>query len=218
MDGQGQGERIREFWDAYAQDYDSEPDHGLISGTMRRARRELLSEALPPPPAELVEMGCGTGTITEILADLGHLVTASDLSPAMVRVAKAKTARFADRVTVRTGDASARAKPGPAVDAVVARHLVWTLPNPEKTLRRWVSMVRPGGRLVLIEGQWGSRAPQSYVGGPPLRWEGGIRAEVLAAALRPHVARIEVTDLDSVDLWGRTLSDQRYLLVAHVAS
>ena len=218
MDGHDQTGRIREFWDAYAQDYDSEPDHGLVSGPMRRAWRLLLEDVMPPPPADVVEFGCGTGTVTEILADLGHLVDASDIAPEMIRRAKAKTARFAGQVAVRVADAGAPVTRLAAVDVVIARHLVWTLPSPEKTLRRWVSMLRPGGRLVLVEGHWGMPSPQSYVGGPPLRWEGGVRAEDLVAALRPHVARIDVTDLDSVALWGRTTSDERYLLVAHAAS
>ena len=41
-----------------------------------------------------------------------------------------------------------------SVDAVLARHLLWTLPDPLAALARWVRLVRPGGRLVLVEGRW----------------------------------------------------------------
>ncbi|WP_368406419.1 methyltransferase domain-containing protein, partial [Streptomyces sp. CC77] len=36
---------------------------------------------------------------------------------------------------------------------VVVRHLVWALPDPVAALRTWVRLLRPGGRLVLVEGR-----------------------------------------------------------------
>ena len=105
MDARGQAERIRQFWDGYAADYDAEPDHGLRGPGMHRAWRDLLARALPPAPARVADLGCGTGSLTEVVASLGHRVWACDSSAAMVALAGAKVARFADRVTVRQADA-----------------------------------------------------------------------------------------------------------------
>lgn len=44
--------------------------------------------------------------------------------------------------------------PAGPFDAVIERHLLWTLPDPAGTLARWRE-VAPGGRLVLYEGSWG---------------------------------------------------------------
>ena len=68
MDVTGQADRIRQFWDGYAADYDAEPDHGLRGPGMRRAWRDLLSEALPPAPAHVAEMaGVNRSFIYDIL-------------------------------------------------------------------------------------------------------------------------------------------------------
>lgn len=215
MDVTGQADRIRQFWDGYAADYDAEPDHGLRGPGMRRAWRDLLSEALPPAPAHVADLGCGTGSLTEVVAALGHQVWACDSSAAMVALAGQKVARFADRVTVRQADAADPPLAPRSVDAVLARHVVWTMPDPVAALRRWLGLVRPGGQVVLIEGRWQAHPDASYVGGPALPWDGGVSAVDLAQALADlGVTDLAVTSLVDDVLWGRAVEDERYLIVA----
>ena len=113
-----------------------------------------------------------------------------------------------------------------SVDVVTARHLLWTLPDPHAALARWVAAVRPGGRLVLVEGRWTvpsdpDGAPDSapYAqGADEMPWHGGVRAEDLVAALDPLVDRVEVHCLSGdSSLWGREVDDERFAVVAHVA-
>src|SRR5260370_24250994 len=40
-------------------------------------------------------------------------------------------------------------------DLIVERHVIWTLPHPETALDTWRRLLRPGGRLLMIEGHWG---------------------------------------------------------------
>ncbi len=57
---------------------------------MRDAWRALLLGVLPPAPAAVADLGCGTGTLAVLLAEHGYAVDALDFSPAMVRLAEAK--------------------------------------------------------------------------------------------------------------------------------
>ena len=82
----------RQYWDAQATSFDQEPDHGLNDLNVLAAWTELLNTSLPTPPANLLDIGCGTGSLSIVLAQLGHHVTAIDLSPAMIEQAKKKTA------------------------------------------------------------------------------------------------------------------------------
>ena len=217
MDARGQAERIRQFWDGYAADYDAEPDHGLRGPGMHRAWRDLLARALPPAPARVADLGCGTGSLTEVVASLGHRVWACDSSAAMVALAGAKVARFADRVTVRQADAADPPLRPRSMDAVVARHVVWTMLDPLAALSNWLRIVRPGGHLVLIEGRWQVHPAASYVGGPALPWDGGVSAADLTDALQGlGVTDLVVTPLVEEVLWGRAVEDERYLVVASV--
>jgi SAM-dependent methyltransferase len=146
---------------------------------------------------------------------MGHDLVGFDLSEEMVRRARAKTARFGGRVSVERADVSDPPLPAASVDAVLARHILWTIPDPEATLRRWVGLVRPGGRLVLIEGVWGTEAA-SAAGTPGTLWRGGAPSGALAAVLEPLVAEVAVLQLPQPVYWGYHIEDERYLLRAQV--
>ena len=44
------------------------------------------------------------------------------------------------------------------IAVLLARHVLWALPDPAAALRRWTGLLRPGGRLVLIDGRWATGA------------------------------------------------------------
>jgi SAM-dependent methyltransferase len=185
-------------WNAEAARFDEEPDHGLRDPEVRAAWRELLVSALPPAPARIADLGCGTGSVTALLAEAGYEVTGVDLSPAMVAAAKAKVG---DAAEIRTGDAASPPLEPSSFDAVFARHVLWTLPNPEAVVGRWIELLRPGGRLVLVEGHWHTGA--------------GITAARCQELVAPHGGEVSVQNLDDPRLWGGPTTDERYLLVCH---
>ena len=49
---------------------------------------------MPPVPSRIADLGCGTGTLSLLLAEEGHAVDGVDLSPEMVRRASAKAGTF----------------------------------------------------------------------------------------------------------------------------
>ncbi len=79
-------------WDAEAAAFDDEPDHGLRDPEIRRAWADRLRGWLPAGAADILDLGCGTGTLSLLAAEQGHHVTGVDLSPAMVDLARAKLA------------------------------------------------------------------------------------------------------------------------------
>jgi SAM-dependent methyltransferase len=89
-----------------------------------------------------------------MLAELGHDVTGIDLSPRMVNRARRKAEQASLQIDFRTGDAVAIDCADETYELVVARHLIWTLPDPQRGVAEWLRVLRPGGRLILIEGKW----------------------------------------------------------------
>ena len=77
-------------WDASAAGFDDAPDHGLRDPAVRAAWRDLLGGVLPVAPVRVADLGCGTGTLAELLVDSGHVVDGVDSSPAMLKIARAK--------------------------------------------------------------------------------------------------------------------------------
>jgi SAM-dependent methyltransferase len=188
----------RASWDAEAATFDDEPDHGLRDPATREAWRALLSRHLPAPPADVLDLGCGTGTLTVLLAQDGHRVHGVDWSPAMVAAARTKIADAGVAATAEQGDAAHPAGAPAAYDVVLSRHVLWALPDPAGVVGRWTQLARPGGRLVLIEGWW---------------WTGGgLTATQTRRLVEPHLAQVVVEPLTDPLLWGGPISDERYLL------
>jgi SAM-dependent methyltransferase len=193
------------LWDAEAASFDEAPDHGLLDADVRAAWRDLLLEVMPAAPADVVDLGCGTGTLALLLAEQGYTVDALDFSPAMVRLAAAKVddapAPVRALVTVREGDATDPGMSPASVDIVLCRHVLWALPDPVAAVRRWVAALRPGGLLVLVEGEWSTGA--------------GLSAARCAGIVGEACSQVEVRHLPDPALWGLEISDERYLVVAH---
>lgn len=192
------------YWDAAAAAFDEEPDHGLRDPGVRAAWAARLRGWLPGGPSEVLDLGCGTGSLSLLAAELGHRVTAVDRSPRMAVLAGVKLAGTDARVVV--GDAVRPPVADGRFDAVLVRHMLWALPDPAAALARWARLLRPGGRLVLVEGCWGESEPA------------GIRADTLAELAAPLGGRVVIEQLahDSA-LWGRTVRDERYAAVVHPA-
>ncbi|WP_142214624.1 bifunctional 2-polyprenyl-6-hydroxyphenol methylase/3-demethylubiquinol 3-O-methyltransferase UbiG [Streptomyces sp. SLBN-118] len=214
---------ITDYWDAAAPDFDDEPDHGLRAGRTRAAwARRLRSWVLSGPgeALDVLDVGCGTGSLSLLLAESGHRVTGVDLAPRMVGEARAKLGAAGVAARFLVGDAALPPTGDERYDVVLSRHLLWTLPDPEAALRAWVGRLRPGGLLVLVEGRWreaGQRRAPYVVGAEALPWHGGIGAQALASAVRPLVGTLRIEPLsDDPQLWGRPVTDERYALIAQV--
>jgi SAM-dependent methyltransferase len=211
---------IAGYWDAAAAGFDEEPDHGLRAGVTREAWAGRVRGWVPGGPWDVLDAGCGTGSLAALVAADGHRVCGVDLAPRMVERARAKLAGAGLRGRFVVGDAAAPPFREGSFDVLLCRHVVWTLPEPERALRAWVRLLRPGGRLVLVEGRWrGAGQPVApYVAGAgPLPWDGGVTAEELARAVRPLVAGLRVEPLGGdAALWGGPVEDERYALVARL--
>ncbi|GAA2143522.1 class I SAM-dependent methyltransferase [Kitasatospora kazusensis] len=210
---------IAGYWDAAAPSFDEEPDHGLRADRTRLAWERRLGSWVPSGPLDVLDVGCGTGSLSLLLARSGHRVTGVDLAPEMVRRARAKLAEANRPARFLVGDAASPPTGGERFDVLLARHLLWTLPEPEAALREWIGRLRPGGRLVLVEGRWReSGQGDPYVAGAEvLPWLGGVGAEDLSAVLRPLVAELRIELLgEDPELWGGPVTDERYALLARV--
>nr|QEO75028.1 hypothetical protein [uncultured bacterium] len=190
---------VRDFWDQHAATFDQEPDHGLLDPDVRATWAAVLLPLLSSP-ASVVDLGCGTGSLSVLLAQAGYEVRGTDLSPRMVAAAQAKASAAGVSAVFVEGDASEPPYAPGSCDVVLARHVLWALPDPAAALKRWAGLLRPGGLLVLVEGRWSTGA--------------GLTAADCRALVLEVRREAEVTRLDDPALWGRAIDDERYLLVS----
>jgi 2-polyprenyl-3-methyl-5-hydroxy-6-metoxy-1,4-benzoquinol methylase len=188
------------MWDRQAATFDDEPDHGLCDPAIRDAWNALLTSVLPDPPSSIADLGCGTGSLSILLAQAGHQVHGLDTSPRMLDEASRKATRSGVTLTLHHGDAAQPPFAPASFDVVLARHVLWALPDPSSALANWVALLKPQGRLVLIEGRWMTGA--------------GLSAADCIALLRQHRQEARLQILDDRDLWGKAIADERYLLLS----
>ena len=186
-------------WDAISTTYDEAADHGLRDPVVRTSWRDLLLPLIPEGAATAVDIACGTGSLSLLLAEAGLAVTGIDRSEPMLALAARKTDAVEPRPTFLLGDAAAPPLPAAAFDVVLARHILFMLPDLDRVIERWVALLRPGGALILVEGFWGTGA--------------GLRSEETLALLRRHRAVVRLHQLAGrSSLWGRDVDDERYLV------
>jgi ubiquinone/menaquinone biosynthesis C-methylase UbiE len=192
-----------EAWDAEADTFDEPADHGLLDPSVRQAWRQLLLDRLPAAPASIADLGCGTGTLTLLLADEGYRVDGVDFSPRMLELAKAKAGDSAG-VRFLTGDANEPPLPNGAYDVVLCRHVLWAMADPAVALTRWLKLLAPAGTLLLVEGRWSNDV--------------GLSADETVSLVESTGRPAELTRLADPVYWGRPIHDDRYVVTSRIRS
>jgi SAM-dependent methyltransferase len=146
---------IRTYWDEDAATYDLAAQHRPRNPFVMAAWTAALERLLPPSPVRILDCGAGTGFLSLIAARLGHRVTALDLSAPMLE--HLRIAASSEGLEIEIVESRAD-QPDGEFDVVMERHLLWTLPDPEASLRAWRD-VAPTGTLVLVEALWGDADP-----------------------------------------------------------
>jgi ArsR family transcriptional regulator len=100
----------------------------------------------------LVDIGTGTGRIIELLSANADHAIGIDRSPEMLRVARGKlTAAVSQGWELRQGDILALPLEDGAGDTVVLHQVLHYLPAPEPALAEVARLVKPGGRLLIVD-------------------------------------------------------------------
>lgn len=146
---------IREYWTIRAETYDLSPGHGIAKVREMDAWKRLITDHLGEANGRrALDLACGTGVMTMLMHDLGFKVTGLDFTEAMMARARRKAEAAKAPITFLTRDAEETLEPEGSYDVVIARHLVWTLVDPDKAFRDWFRILKPGGRLLIIDGDF----------------------------------------------------------------
>jgi ubiquinone/menaquinone biosynthesis C-methylase UbiE/DNA-binding MarR family transcriptional regulator len=137
---------------------DSQAFFASAAGQWDKLRSELYgqfftySALLELLPRDLVvaDLGCGTGQITQLLADHVKQVLAIDNSPAMLKAAKKRLGERAN-VDLRRGELQALPVDDTAVDAAMLVLVLSYVDAIEPVLKEACRILRPGGSLVVID-------------------------------------------------------------------
>jgi ubiquinone/menaquinone biosynthesis C-methylase UbiE len=208
-------EGVRRHWATRAATFDDAPNHGLHTPAQADAWRVRLRRWAGTKPVDALDIGCGTGFLALQLAGLGHRAIGIDAAQEMLAIAQAKASQAGLEATFHQADAEHLLYEADTFDLVVERHVLWTLTQPGVALAEWCRVLRPGGHLVLIEGDWRGSGHADYA---PLREHlplfGGRPAADLADILtEAGFLEVEKEPLMDAVLWGAEPDRERYALL-----
>ena len=155
MDSNDAQAHITAFWSTVADGYEAHGGNVAEYGSSAyQTWVAALAAVLPDAPGDVLDVATGTGYVALAVASLGHRVTAIDLAPAMLAELAGHASTRGLAIDARLGDAVAPDFPATSFDAITSRHLLWTLREPAAAMANWRSLLRPGGRLIAVDGFW----------------------------------------------------------------
>lgn len=113
-------------------------------------RLQYVSDRTTLAGARVLDVGCGAGLLSEALATAGAKVTALDLAPELIRVAKLHALESGARVDYRVQSVEDIAAEAPGqFDAVTCMEMLEHVPDPSAVIQACARLLRPGGRLFV---------------------------------------------------------------------
>lgn len=114
------------------------------------ARLGYVAARAPLRNAEVLDVGCGGGLLSEALAHEGAHVTALDLSPELVKVARLHGLESGVKVDYRVQSVeSLAAEKAGHFDAVTCMEMLEHVPDPAAIIHACATLLKPGGKLFL---------------------------------------------------------------------
>ncbi|MDD2458090.1 MAG: methyltransferase domain-containing protein [Eubacteriales bacterium] len=145
-------DQIAHYWDKRAHGY-ARTIQEQLSGKERDLFQALLRKQAPAGQSlQCLDVGCGPGFFSILLAQDGHQVTAMDYSQGMLEQAQQHFNEAGVSVATLQGDAQSLPFADASFDFVVSRNLVWNLEQPEMAYLEWLRVLRPGGRILVVDG------------------------------------------------------------------
>ena len=121
----------------------------------RAMLESYLAETELPVNARVLEIGCGTGAVTRVLASRPEVAEAVGVDPSPVFVAKARElAAELGNVTFEAGDGRRLRFADADFDAVVCHTVLSHIPEPERVLAEAFRVLRPGATLAVCDGDY----------------------------------------------------------------
>ena len=179
-------DEIRDFWSERAATFDESVGHEIFSEAERAGWHALFRKHLGPGEGRAaLDLASGTGVISHLLNDLGYTVTGADWSEAMLEQARAKARKRNADIRFIMRDAENTMEPRESFDVITNRHLVWTLVDAPAAFREWYELLKPGGKVLIVDGNMSKKGIASR-----LRGNSGVGRHRLSPGLSERLKAI----------------------------
>ena len=145
--------RIASYWDGRSDSFKIQRDAELHSEQHQLWQEELLSHLPEKKGLRILDVGCGCGFFSLMLAECGHQVTGIDLTESMILRGRELVSEYGVNADLRVMDAENLEFDDETFDVIVTRNLTWTLPHPKQAYEEWLRVLKPGGILLNYDAE-----------------------------------------------------------------
>ena len=148
-------ERIVSYWEKRSGDFLEHKRAELHSPMSERWLYEIKNQLPQDRNLRVLDVGCGAGFFSVLLAKEGYQVTGVDLTPDMVENARTLAEEEKTDCEFLVMDAENLRFADESFDVVISRNLTWTLPDVKSAYREWVRVLKKGGILLNFDANYG---------------------------------------------------------------
>lgn len=148
-------ERIVNYWTKRSSGFQEQRRAELHSSMAQRWQKEI-EKYLPEGKLKILDVGCGSGFFTILLAKMGYEVTGIDLTPDMVQCARELAEEEKTECRFQVMDAEKLDFSDESFDVVISRNLTWTLPHAEDAYGEWLRVLKKRGCLLNFDANYGA--------------------------------------------------------------
>ncbi len=156
---------IEDYWTKRSEGFASLRKNELHSDKYQRWEKEILTQLPTGDNLKILDIGCGAGFFSIILAKHGHQVVGIDLTESMIADAKILAAEEGVKPTFCTMDAENLDFDDESFDVVISRNLTWTLPHPRDAYREWMRVLKKDGVMLNYDAEYAKDQKTSKLSG-----------------------------------------------------
>ncbi len=149
-------ERITGYWSKRSSSFQTQRRAELHSSMAKRWLSEIEKNLPEGKRLNILDVGCGSGFFTILLAKQGHQVTGTDLTPDMVQKSTELAREEQAECSFQIMDAENLDFADETFDVVISRNLTWTLPDAKRAYSEWKRVLKPGGVLLNFDANYGA--------------------------------------------------------------
>ena len=148
-------ERIVNYWEKRSDSFLVQKRQELHSAMAERWMREIHAQLPEEKNLKILDVGCGAGFFSILLAKEGYQVTGIDLTPDMIKNARLLAEEEKVSCEFQVMDAENPEFQEETFDVVISRNLTWTLPHVQHAYQEWIRVLKKGGILLNFDANYG---------------------------------------------------------------
>lgn len=148
-------ERIVKYWGKRSESFMEQKRRELNSPMAMRWLEEIQKRIPSGKTLNILDVGCGSGFFSILLAKQGHKVTGTDLTPEMVERSRLLAQEEGVSCEFMIMDAENLDFADESFDLVISRNLTWTLPHAKQAYSEWSRVLKPDGILLNYDANYG---------------------------------------------------------------